>query len=71
MKEQNHLQLSQQLVPLPYKNSNNPFDGNPLRSRTDWQRAVYDLFVPLKQWFSPAGTRVKLGQKGRFPECVE
>jgi hypothetical protein len=64
MKGQNRLQLSRQLVPFPCKNLNNPFDGNPLRNRTDWQRAVHDLFVPLKQWFSPAYARVKLGHTG-------
>lgn len=39
----------------------NPLAGNPLRTRADLQRAVLDLFAPLKAHFSPGGARVSLG----------
>lgn len=42
----------------------NPFAGNPLRTRTNLQRAVRDLFAPLKSYFSPGAARVRLGFTG-------
>ncbi len=39
----------------------NPLAGNPLRSRSDLQRAVRDLVTPLLPHFSPGGARVRLG----------
>ncbi|MBK8137390.1 MAG: DUF2264 domain-containing protein [Chloroflexi bacterium] len=39
----------------------NPFADNPLRTRADVQRAVLDLFAPLKSHFSSGGARVSLG----------
>lgn len=44
----------------------NPLVGNPLRTRTDLQRAVCDLFTPLLPHFSRGGARVKLGSSGVF-----
>lgn len=55
------LQQGEQFQPT---NFSNPFRGNPLRSRADLQRAVRDLFAPLKKWFSPGCARVKLGHTG-------
>lgn len=43
---------------------NNPFAGNPLRSRSDLQEAVRALFAPLKPYFSPGAARVRLGATG-------
>ena len=38
----------------------NPLHQNPLRSRSDVQRAVRDLFAPLRRYFSEGGARVRL-----------
>ncbi|MCA9914974.1 MAG: DUF2264 domain-containing protein, partial [Anaerolineae bacterium] len=40
---------------------NQPFFNNPLRTRTDLQRAVRDLFIPLKAHFSEGSARVRIG----------
>jgi hypothetical protein len=44
----------------------NPLAGNPLRTRSDLQRAVRDLFAPLLPHFSRGCARVKLGSSGVF-----
>lgn len=38
----------------------NPLHGNPLRDRADVERALRDLFAPLRRHFSPGGARVRL-----------
>jgi hypothetical protein len=49
----------------------NPLRDNPLRSRTDLQQAVRDLFTPLKKWFSTGCARVRLGYTGTsFPQSA-
>lgn len=42
----------------------NPLSGNPLLTRADLQKAVLDLFAPLKLHFSLDAARVKLGFTG-------
>lgn len=42
----------------------NPLHGNPLRSRSDVEDAVRDLFAPLVPFFSEGGGRVRLGATG-------
>jgi len=42
----------------------NPFADNNLRSRADLQKAVLDLFAPLKSRFSQGSARVKVGDTG-------
>lgn len=39
----------------------NPLANNPLRARADLQKAVADLFAPLKAHFSPGAARLRLG----------
>lgn len=50
-----------------------PLDGNPLRSRADFQVAVQQLVAPLLRYFSPGCARVGLGSLGSLsaPEATE
>ena len=38
----------------------NPLHANPLLTRADIERALHDLFAPLRPHFSPGGARVRL-----------
>ncbi|HEX2915782.1 MAG TPA: DUF2264 domain-containing protein [Chloroflexia bacterium] len=42
----------------------NPLISNPLKSRDDFQKAVVELWEPLKPYYSPGRARVTLGQTG-------
>lgn len=42
----------------------NPLNGNPLRSRSDLQKALLDLFNPLLPYVSEGGARVRLSAAG-------
>lgn len=42
----------------------NPFKDNPLRTKADIQKAVLDLWSPLKPYYSTGRARVKFGQSG-------
>ncbi|MEJ2148677.1 MAG: DUF2264 domain-containing protein, partial [Chloroflexota bacterium] len=42
----------------------NPIGDNNLQTRADLQKAVVDLFLPLKPYFSQGGARVRLGVTG-------
>jgi hypothetical protein len=42
----------------------NPLSANPLKTRPDFQKAVVDLWQPLKPYYSPGRARVKLGHTG-------
>jgi hypothetical protein len=42
----------------------NPMAGNPLRTKTDVQRAVVDLVEPIVAHLSPGGARARLGTFG-------
>lgn len=43
-----------------------PLAGNPLRTRSDVERAAHALLAPLFACFSPGGARVRLGTTGVF-----
>jgi hypothetical protein len=42
----------------------NPLHGNPLASKSDMQRAVKDIYQPLRPWFSKGNARLRLGVSG-------
>lgn len=42
----------------------NPLKGNSLKSRSDLQKALLDLFTPLLPYFSEGGARVRLSAAG-------
>ncbi|WP_417307648.1 DUF2264 domain-containing protein [Devosia sp.] len=49
----------------------NPLNGNPLRNRSDVERALRDSFAPLLPYFSPGSARVRLSATGAiFPPAA-
>ena len=48
----------------------NPIAQNPLKTRQDFQKAVFELWEPLKPYYSPGRSRVKLGHTGFIFEAT-